>query len=210
MNTNIIPKKTDIFPVTPQLSLDARAGMKQQRPCVLWFTGLSGAGKSTIANQLETDLFRIGLHTYLLDGDNIRNSLCSDLGFSLADRHENVRRVAEVSRLMADAGLVVLVSLISPLRIQRELARNLIGPELYFEIHVDTPLSVAEARDPKGLYRKARAGALVGLTGIDSPYEAPEHPSVHLQTETMTPRDAANEVLAFLRNQGVIDSSKQC
>lgn len=208
MHTNSPHKNADIFPTALQLNRDARAGMKQQRPCVLWFTGLSGAGKSTIANQLETDLFRIGLHTYLLDGDNIRNSLCSDLGFSLVDRHENVRRVAEVSRLMADAGLVVLVSLISPLRIQRELARNLIGPELYFEVHVDAPLSVAEARDPKGLYKKARAGALIGLTGIGSPYEAPEHPSVHLQTATMTPRDAAAKVLAFLRDQGVVDSSK--
>ena len=148
---------------------------------MLWFTGLSGAGKSTVANLVEKRLHALGRHTYTLDGDNVRHGLNKDLGFTDADRVENIRRVAEVSRLMVDAGLIVLVSFISPFRSERRLARELMQPGEFFEVFVDTPLAEAEKRDLKGLYKKARRGELKNFTGIDSPYEAPEHPEIHLQ-----------------------------
>jgi bifunctional enzyme CysN/CysC len=160
-----------------------RAEAKRQKPAVLWFTGLSGAGKSTIANLVEKQLLALGKHTYLLDGDNVRHGLNRDLGFTDVDRVENIRRVAEVSKLMVDAGLIVLVSFISPFRAERRLARDLVGEGEFFEVHVDTPLAVAEDRDVKGLYKKARRGELKNFTGIDSPYEAPEHPEIHLDTQ---------------------------
>jgi bifunctional enzyme CysN/CysC len=158
------------------VSKDSRAKQKGQKPAVLWFTGLSGAGKSTIANVVEKKLQAQGRHTYLLDGDNVRHGLNRDLGFTDADRVENIRRVAEVARLMADAGLIVLVSFISPFRAERDMARRMMGEGEFFEVFVDTPLAVAEERDVKGLYKKARAGELKNFTGIDSPYEAPESP----------------------------------
>ena len=169
---------------------------------VLWFTGLSGAGKSTIANILEKKLFAQGRHTYLLDGDNVRHGLNKDLGFTDADRVENIRRVAEVSRLMVDAGLIVLVSFISPFRSERRLARELLQPGEFLEVFVDTPLAEAEQRDVKGLYKKARRGELKNFTGIDSPYEPPEHPDLHLQTEDLAPEDAADQVVALLADRG--------
>jgi bifunctional enzyme CysN/CysC len=182
----------------------ARAGLKAQKPCVLWFTGLSGAGKSTIANLVEKQLYALGRHTYLLDGDNIRHGLNKDLGFTDADRVENIRRVAEVARLMTDAGLIVLVSFISPFRAERRMARGFIAAGEFVEVFVDVPLEVAEARDPKGLYRKARRGELKNFTGIDSPYEAPESPELHLDTSHLTADQAADAVLDYLRNVGLI------
>jgi bifunctional enzyme CysN/CysC len=182
-----------------------RSVQKNQRACVLWFTGLSGAGKSTIANLVEKKLFGMGRHTYLLDGDNIRHGLNRDLGFSDADRVENIRRVGEVARLMTDAGLIVLVSFISPFRSERRLARSLFGPGEFFEIFIDTPLEVAEARDPKGLYRKARAGKIRNFTGIDSPYEPPENPEMHIDTGRVSAEQAAEQVIGSLRIAGMVD-----
>ena len=182
-----------------------RSVLKNQKACVLWFTGLSGAGKSTIANLVEKKLFGMGRHTYLLDGDNIRHGLNRDLGFTDADRVENIRRVGEVARLMTDAGLIVLVSFISPFRSERQLARSLLGTGEFFEIYVDTPLAVAEARDPKGLYQKARAGKIRNFTGIDSPYEPPENPEIHIETGRGSAEQAAEQVIGQLRIAGVID-----
>jgi bifunctional enzyme CysN/CysC len=182
----------------------ARAELKGQKPCVIWFTGLSGAGKSTIANLLEKRLLALGCHTYLLDGDNVRHGLNKDLGFTDVDRVENIRRVAEVSRLMVDAGLIVLVSFISPFRAERRMARELLEPLEFVEVFVDTPLSIAEGRDPKGLYKKARRGELKNFTGVDSPYEAPENPEIKLDTTTLSPADAAAVVLERLETAGII------
>lgn len=182
----------------------ARALQKGQKPVVLWFTGLSGAGKSTIANGVEKRLHALGRHCYLLDGDNVRHGLNKDLGFTEADRVENVRRVAEVARLMVDAGLIVITAFISPFRAERMLARGRVEDGEFFEIHVDTPLAVAEQRDVKGLYAKARRGELRNFTGIDSPYEPPEAPELRVDTTTMTADEAADRVIALLRERGVI------
>jgi bifunctional enzyme CysN/CysC len=188
-----------------EVDADARARLKGQRPAVVWFTGLSGAGKSTVANLVEKKLHDQGFHTYLLDGDNIRHGLTKDLGFTAADRVENIRRVAEVARLMADAGLIVLASFISPFRAERQLARDLLGDHEFIEVHVDVPLEVAEARDRKGLYAKARRGELVNLTGIDSPYESPESPELHLDASGSVPAEtSADQVIEKLRAAGVL------
>ena len=186
------------------LSVDkqARAASNGQAPTVLWLTGLSAAGKSTIANLVERELQRRGHRTYILDGDNVRHGLNSDLGFTDADRVENIRRVAEVARLMVDAGLIVIVAFISPFRAERRMARALFEPGEFIEVFVDAPLAVAEQRDPKGLYRKARRGALANFTGIDSPYEPPEHPEVHIETATTTAADAAGLVVESLEASG--------
>jgi bifunctional enzyme CysN/CysC len=178
---------------------EARAERLGQRPLVLWFTGLSGAGKSTIANLVEKKLHAIGRHCYLLDGDNLRHGLNKDLGFTEADRVENIRRVAEVARLMLDAGLIVLTAFISPFRAEREMARSLVGAHEFLEIYVDTPLAVAETRDVKGLYRKARRGELSNFTGIDSPYEAPESPDLAVNTVECSAEEAADAVIALLQ-----------
>ena len=164
----------------------------------MWLTGVSGAGKSTIADRVEAALHARGRHTYLLDGDNVRQGLNRDLGFTDADRVENIRRVAEVARLMADAGLIVLVSFISPFRSERAMARELMGTVSFYEVFVDTPLSVAEARDPKGLYAKARRGELRNFTGIDSPYEPPEQPDLRLDTTRLEADAAAQAILALI------------
>ena len=166
------------------------------------FTGLSGSGKSTIANLVEKKLQAMGRHTYILDGDNVRHGLNRDLGFTDADRVENIRRVAEVARLMADAGLIVLVSFISPFRSERRLARDMLPEGEFLEVFVDTPLAVAEARDVKGLYKKARAGELKHFTGIDSPYEAPEHPEIHVDTTKLTPAEAAELIVLRMDGRG--------
>ncbi|WP_018701371.1 sulfate adenylyltransferase subunit CysN [Amorphus coralli] len=176
----------------------ARAALKGQKPAVIWFTGLSGAGKSTIANLVEKKLAAAGRHTYLLDGDNVRHGLNRDLGFTEADRVENIRRVAETAKLFVDAGLIVLVSFISPFREERQLARDLVEDGEFLEVHVDTPLAVAEARDPKGLYRKARAGQIANFTGIDSPYEAPDNPELRLDAGNRSPDELADEVIRLL------------
>jgi len=180
----------------------ARARLKGQSPCVVWLTGLSGAGKSTIANLLDRRLHALGRHTYLMDGDNVRHGLNRDLGFSAADRVENVRRVAEVAKLMADAGLIVIVSLISPFRSERRMARELMKPGEFIEVFVDAPLAVAERRDPKGLYRKARRGELQNFTGIDSPYEAPERPEVHVDTSVAEAEACVERVLEHVARRG--------
>ncbi|MWA03288.1 sulfate adenylyltransferase subunit CysN [Actinomadura sp. LD22] len=183
----------------------ARAGSKGQRPAVVWFTGLSGAGKSTIANLVEKRLHDQGFHTYLLDGDNVRHGLNADLGFTDADRVENIRRVVEVAWLLADAGLIVLASFIAPFRAERARARERIGAEEFFEVHVDAPLEVVEARDRKGLYAKARRGELANFTGIDSPYEPPDAPDVHLDAGgTHAPEELADQVIERLREAGVL------
>jgi bifunctional enzyme CysN/CysC len=182
------------------LSLDraARAASLQQHPRCLWFTGLSGAGKSTIANQVEQRLHALGRHTYVLDGDNVRHGLNRDLGFTDEDRVENIRRVAEVARLMVDAGLIVLVSFISPFRDERRMARDLFGAGDFAEVYVDTPIALCEKRDPKGLYAKARAGELQNFTGVDSPYEAPLDPELHLRTEKESVDALARRIVDFI------------
>jgi bifunctional enzyme CysN/CysC len=185
----------------------ARATQKDQKPCVLWFTGLSGAGKSTIANLLERRLLALGRHTYLLDGDNVRHGLNKDLGFTEADRVENIRRVAEVARLMADAGLIVLVSFISPFRAERRMARGLLAAGEFVEVFVDTPLEVAETRDPKGLYKKARRGELKNFTGLDSPYEAPENPELRIDTTALQPEEATEAIVQFMVESGLLESA---
>ncbi|MGI5452431.1 sulfate adenylyltransferase subunit CysN [Streptomyces sp. CA-249302] len=188
-----------------EVNKQARARRKGQRPAVLWFTGLSGAGKSTIANLVEKRLHDEGHHTYLLDGDNMRHGLNKDLGFTDADRVENIRRVAEVAKLMVDAGIIVLASFISPFRAERRFARGLLGEGEFIEIHVDTPLHIAEARDRKGLYAKARRGELVHFTGIDSPYEPPESPELRLDAGGTVPAEtSADLVVAHLRRAGVL------
>jgi bifunctional enzyme CysN/CysC len=184
----------------------ARAQLSHQKPCILWFTGLSGAGKSTIANLVEKRLHADGRQTYLLDGDNVRHGLNKDLGFADQDRVENIRRVAEVARLMVDAGLIVLVSFISPFRSERRMARALVEAGEFFEVFVDTSLAAAEARDVKGLYAKARRGELKNFTGIDSPYEAPESPEIHLDTTVLDPEAAAARVIAHLGGAGIIEA----
>jgi len=184
-----------------------RASQKEQKACVLWFTGLSGAGKSTIANLLERRLLALGRHTYLLDGDNVRHGLNKDLGFTEADRVENIRRVAEVARLMADAGLIVLVSFISPFRAERRMARGLLEAGEFIEVFVDTPLAVAERRDPKGLYKKARRGELKNFTGLDSPYEAPEQPELRIETTLLQPEEATEAIVQFMVAAGLLESA---
>jgi bifunctional enzyme CysN/CysC len=176
----------------------ARAAIKGQQPRCVWFTGLSGAGKSTIANLVERGLLARGCHTYLLDGDNVRHGLNRDLGFTDEDRVENLRRVAEVAKLMTDAGLIVLVSFISPFRAERDAARALFAPGDFIEVFVDTPLAEAERRDVKGLYAKARRGQLPNFTGIDSPYEAPSDPELRLDTVHADPQALADQVIARL------------
>ena len=180
------------------VSREAHAALKNQKPLVLWFTGLSGSGKSTIANAVEKRLNLMNRHTFLLDGDNVRHGLNKDLGFTEADRIENIRRVGEVAKLMTDAGLIVLTAFISPFRAEREMVRAMLPEGEFIEIFVDTPLEVAEARDVKGLYKKARAGALKNFTGIDSPYEAPEAPDIRVNTATMTAEEAADFIIRQL------------
>ncbi|ADM99806.1 adenosine 5'-phosphosulfate kinase [Dickeya dadantii 3937] len=173
------------------------------RGVVVWFTGLSGSGKSTLAGTLEQALFARGVSTYLLDGDNVRHGLCRDLGFSDDDRRENIRRVGEVARLMVDAGLVVLTAFISPHRAERQMVRELLDQEQFLEVFVDTPLAICEARDPKGLYRKARAGELRNFTGIDAVYEAPEQPELHLDGQQLVTNLVA-ELLDMLHGRAII------
>lgn len=192
------------LPQRPDVDKQARSAIKQQLPCVVWFTGLSGAGKSTIAQAVEHELHWMHHHTYLLDGDNVRQGLNRDLSFSREARAENVRRLAEVSRLMVDAGLIVLVACISPFRAERHIARTLFASGEFFEVFVDTPLEVAEARDPKGLYKRARAGLLPDFTGIDSPYEAPEYAELRIQTVAVPPFEAAGAVIEMLASAGII------
>lgn len=187
-----------------EIDKQQRASLKHQKPVVLWFTGLSGSGKSTIANFVEKMLFDLGRHTTILDGDNVRHGLNNDLSFSNADRVENIRRVSEVAKLMTKAGLISLVSFISPFRAERQIARSLLDEGEFIEIHVNTPLEVAEARDVKGLYAKARAGEIKNFTGIDSEYQAPLNPEIRINTVEMSAEDAAKKVLSYLRENGYL------
>lgn len=181
-----------------------RATHKRQKPCVLWFTGLSGSGKSTISNAVEQKLFELGHHTYLLDGDNVRHGLNKDLGFSDKDRVENIRRIGEISKLFLDAGLIVLSAFISPFRSDRQMVRDLFEDSEFVEIHMSTPLSVCEQRDPKGLYKKARKGDIKNFTGIDSAYEAPELPEITLNTAECDIEACADKVIAYLKQNHII------
>jgi bifunctional enzyme CysN/CysC len=189
---------------TTTVDKSARAASLHQKPVVMWLTGLSGAGKSTIANLVESELHRRGHHTYMLDGDNVRHGLNADLGFTQADRVENIRRVAEVSKLMVDAGLIVLVSFISPFRAERLMARSLFEQGEFLEVFIDTPLEVAEERDPKGLYEKARRGELKNFTGVDSPYEPPERPEIRIDTTARSAVEAAGDIIERLEEQEIL------
>lgn len=181
-----------------QIGQKERSQRNGHRPLLLWFTGLSGSGKSTIAGALEQALFQQGIQTYLLDGDNVRHGLCKDLGFTAADRQENLRRVGEVAKLMVDAGTVVLAAFVSPYQAERDAIRALFAPGEFLEVFVDTPLSECEQRDPKGLYKKARAGEIKHFTGIDDPYEAPVQPEIHLLNYRASVADVVNELLEKL------------
>lgn len=183
---------------------EQRAALKQQRPAVLWFTGLSGAGKSTVAGALENRLAALGYHTYLLDGDNVRHGLCSDLGFSEQDRRENIRRIGELAKLMADAGLIVLTAFISPHRAERQMVRDLLPNGEFLEVYVNTSLDVCEARDPKGLYKKARAGEIRQFTGIDSTYEAPLNPDIDLPAGEKSVDELVAQCLQALAERNII------
>lgn len=182
----------------------ARSEHKSQTPCIIWFTGLSGSGKSTIAGALEQRLYAMGRHTYLLDGDNVRHGLNKDLGFSDQDRVENIRRIGEVSKLFVDAGLIVLSAFISPFNAERKMVRELVGEHEFIEVHMKTPLDICESRDPKGLYKKARAGEIKNFTGIDSLYEEPEQAEIVLDTSVMSVESCVDEIINYLTETGCL------
>jgi bifunctional enzyme CysN/CysC len=191
-------RATNIHWQAVEVNKEARAELKQQRPRVLWFTGLSGAGKSTLANLVEKKLHSMGRHTYLLDGDNVRHGLNRDLGFTDADRVENIRRIAETAKLFVDAGLIVLTAFISPFRSERRMAREMLEEGEFIEIFVDTPIEVCEQRDPKGLYQKARSGELKNFTGVDSDYEPPENPEIVVNGAEASAEELAEEIVKYL------------
>ena len=191
-----------VVPAATKIAGSSRASMKQQRPLVIWFTGMSGAGTSTLASMLEKELQARGLRTFLLDGDHLRRGLNNDLDFSDASRHESIRRAAEVARLIVDAGIVVIASLISPFRADRDAARALFASGQFFEVHVDAPFEIVEARDVKGLYKKAREGLLPKFTGIDSPYEPPIEPELRLNTAELTPQEGLQRILLAVDSLG--------
>jgi bifunctional enzyme CysN/CysC len=182
------------------ISREHRAGLKGQTPCVVWLTGLSGSGKTTVANTLEALLYGMGRHTMLLDGDNVRHGLNRDLGFTEADRVENIRRIGEVAWLMTGAGLIVITAFISPFKADRDMVRALFPPGEFLEVHLSTPLEVCEQRDPKGLYAKARRGEIPNFTGINAPYEEPENPELRLDTSTMSAEECAENILRYLQD----------
>ena len=187
-----------------KINKHTRAEHMQQKPAVIWFTGLSGSGKSTLASLLEQKLATAGHHTYLLDGDNIRHGLCGDLGFTEKDRVENIRRIGEVAKLFVDAGLIVLTAFISPFKDDRNFCRQLLDSHEFIEVFVDTPLEICEQRDPKGLYQKARQGEIQHFTGIDSPYEAPQQPEIHLRNTDGSPEQVVADLYAELQAQGYL------
>jgi adenylyl-sulfate kinase len=195
---------TDIVWQDHSLDKASRSLQKRQKPCILWFTGLSASGKSTTANAVEQKLYELGHHTYLLDGDNVRHGLNKDLGFSDSDRIENIRRIGEMAKLFADAGLIVLSAFISPFRADRKMVRDLVGAGEFIEIHMSTPLTVCEQRDPKGLYKKARRGEVKNFTGIDSAYEEPLSPEIILNTAECDIETCADTVIAYLKQNHII------
>ena len=198
------PKAENLTWHIGEVDKDARAAAHGHRGAVLWFTGLSGSGKSTIGHRVERLLIERGVFSYVLDGDNVRHGLNSDLGFAAEDRVENIRRIGEVSRLFADAGALVVSAFISPYRQDRDRIRGLMGEGEFVEVFVDTPLEICEARDPKGLYKKARAGEISNFTGLDAPYEAPDNPEVHLLTANLSVDEAAAQVIHYLEQQNII------
>ncbi len=185
---------------------EERSKLKAQKPCILWFTGLSGSGKSTIANAVENKLFVLGKHTYLLDGDNVRMGLNKGLGFSDEDRIENIRRIGEVAKLFIDSGTIVLTAFISPFNTDRQQVRDLVKKGEFIEVFIDTPLEVCESRDPKGLYKKARNGEIPNFTGISSPYESPLHAEVHIENDGISIDNAADKVINYLKEKGYLDA----
>ncbi len=199
-------KATNVVWHRHRISKETRAALKNQKPCILWFTGLSGSGKSTISNALEQHLVGLGHHTYLLDGDNVRHGLNKDLGFNDADRVENIRRIGETAKLFVDAGLIVITAFISPFRSDRNMVRSLVEDDEFLEIFVDTPIEICEQRDPKGLYARARLGEIENFTGIDSPYERPVRPEVHLRTTEMGVEECVEAVVGELRSRGILAS----
>jgi adenylylsulfate kinase len=201
------PKGENLTWHVGEVDREARAAAHGHRGAVLWFTGLSGSGKSTIGHRVERMLIERGAFAYVLDGDNIRHGLNSDLGFSPEDRVENIRRIGEVSRLFADSGALVVSAFISPYRKDRDRIRGLMGPGEFVEVFVDTPLEICEARDPKGLYKKARAGEISNFTGLDAPYEAPASPEVHLETADLSIDEAAAQVISYLEEKKILGES---
>lgn len=195
---------SDVVWHAAEVSKQSRAALKQQRPCIIWFTGLSGSGKSTIANALEQHLAAAGQHTYLLDGDNVRHGLNQDLGFTDEDRVENIRRVGEVAALFVDAGLIVIAAFISPFRSERELVRNLVDSDEFIEVYMSTPLATCEQRDPKGLYGRARAGLIRNFTGIDSAYQPPETADLVLDTSSDDVQSCVSRLLTVLTERGIL------
>lgn len=188
-----------------QVSKSQRSGQKSQKPCLLWYTGLSGSGKSTVANAVDALLFKRGVHTYLLDGDNVRHGLNGDLGFSDEDRIENIRRISEVAQLFTDAGLIVSTAFISPFASDRKMAADKLSEGEFIEVYIDTPIEVCESRDPKGLYKKARAGEIKDFTGIDSAYDIPETPQIHIKTAEQDIEACARQVVEYLVANGFIN-----
>lgn len=197
INQNIIWQNQNIKKENREILLN-------QKPSILWFTGLSASGKSTIANAVEAELYKMGIKTYLLDGDNVRHGLNKDLGFSEVQRVENIRRIGEVSKLFVDAGLIVLTAFISPFKSDRQIARSLVNYDEFIEVFIDTPISLCEKRDPKGLYKKARAGAIKDFTGIDSPYEKPETPQIHIKTDNHSIQESVKIIINYLIKFGYI------
>ncbi|OUR71625.1 adenylyl-sulfate kinase [Methylophaga sp. 41_12_T18] len=198
---------TDIVWHEHKVTKVQRSTLKQQQPCILWFTGLSGAGKSTIAGAVEQKLFELGHHTYLLDGDNVRHGLNGDLGFSDADRVENIRRIGEMAKLFTDAGLIVLSAFISPFRADRRMVRELVEKNEFIEVYMDTPLAECEQRDPKGLYQKARNGIIKNFTGIDSEYEVPSAAEIEIKTAEFNVEECAEQIIQYLKDNNLIFSS---
>lgn len=189
------------------VSKEERSSNKDQKPCILWFTGLSGSGKSTVANAVESKLLELNKHTYLLDGDNVRMGLNKGLSFSDADRIENIRRIGEVSKLFVDAGTIVLTAFISPFQKERDTVRSLVEKDEFIEVFIDTPLEICESRDPKGLYKKARTGEIPNFTGISSPYEAPGKPEIHIINDSISIDDVATQIIDYLQDKGYINNA---
>jgi len=200
-------KNEDIVWHPQNVTKERRAKLLNQKPCVLWFTGLSGSGKSTVANALEDALHKRGIKTYLLDGDNIRHGLNKDMGFRKADRIENIRRIGEVSKLFIDSGLIVLTAFISPFKSDRQIARSLVQYDEFIEVYVNTSIEECEKRDPKGLYKKAREDAIKNFTGIDSPYEEPKNPEIELKNDKMSIKESVYKIINFLIKYGYIEDN---
>jgi len=199
-------KMKNIIPHPHKITKKDREKIKKgQKGCVLWFTGLSGCGKSTIANEVEYILNQKGFHTYLLDGDNIREGINKDLNFSKEDRKENIRRISEIAKLFTDAGIITITAFISPFTEDRKSAKSIIGEENFIEIFIDTPIEICIKRDPKGLYKKALDGEIKDFTGIDSPYEAPTNPDIHIKTDKESPKESAYKIVSYLNEKGFID-----